>query len=107
MQRGNQMFVSAGWCNECVAEDLLFARAHSTGQIFFVCAACATAGAVKDEQHDDLTQIHSTLAPHGWTLTTRNDVENAGLGPNIEGAASLNYASLISLFPGFKLNSEF
>jgi hypothetical protein len=32
------MFVSAGWCKECVAHELLFARDLHSGRIFFVCA---------------------------------------------------------------------
>ena len=95
------MFVSAGWCDQCVANDLLFARAAETDQIFVVCAACGTAGMDAGSCGKHISDTHHQLAPFGWTLATRNDVIRAGLTEKISGDASRSYAELINWYPGF------
>ena len=96
------MFVSAGWCEACVARDLLFARAVGSGRVFFVCAACGAAGQSPDACEAHIREGHARLAPDGWTLASCEEVECAGFGQRIEGAALESYADLISWYPGFR-----
>ena len=95
------MFVSAGWCNQCVANDLLFARSSQTGQVFVVCAACGAAGIDAGLCDKHIRDTHHQLAPFGWTLATRNDVIGAGITEKIAGDASEVYAELVAWYPGF------
>ncbi len=73
-------FARAGWCDACVADDLLFARAVGSGRIFFVCAACTAAGTDKPTAalppwEQSITQRVEALAPSGWTLALVDEVE--------------------------------
>jgi hypothetical protein len=96
------MFVSAGWCKECVARDLLFAREIHSGRIFFVCAACGVAGAEIETCHAHVREAHEVLAPRGWTLARREEVEAAGFGEMVAGTASEDYIDLITWYPAFQ-----
>jgi hypothetical protein len=84
-----------------VAQDLLFARNLETGQIFFVCAACGAAGNKADTCDRHIRDAVPDLAPSGWSLATRGEVEAAGLGEMVAGPASEDYAEIISWYPGF------
>lgn len=96
------MFVLAGWCERCVARALLFARCLASGRIFYVCAACAGAGATIHECDSHISQVHLQLAPNGWTLASLGEVTAAGLGSQVQGEALESYADLISWYPGFR-----
>ena len=96
------MFVLAGWCEECVARDLLFARSVDTGRIFYVCAACGAAGTEINNCAAHIREVHQVLAPGGWTLALRGEIEANDLGDKIAGDASEEYADLISWYPGFQ-----
>lgn len=97
-------FAHAGWCEACVARDLLFARAVHSGKIFFVCAACTAAN---DEpptgdlspHEQSISARHLRLAPDGWTLASRAEAEAAG--HRVEADAPPNYEKLIDWYPGF------
>lgn len=98
-------FAHAGWCDACVARDLLFARAVHTGKLFFVCAACAAAG--ENPPTSDLSAVeqsivdrHAVLAPFGWTLALRAEAEVAGC--IVVSDAPKNYEELIDWYPGFQ-----
>lgn len=99
------MFVSAGMCEACGAEDLLFARELRTNRIFLVCAACGAAGYDK-ENSDHIVDVHTELAPAGWTMASLEEVMAAGFGRLITGEASSNYAALILWYPGFVVPDE-
>ena len=97
------MFVLAGWCERCVAHDVLFARSIDDGRIFYICAACGGAGTEIDNCPVHIRDVHCVLAPNGWTLASHDEVEAAGLGHKIAGDAAENYAELISWYPGFQV----
>jgi hypothetical protein len=96
------MFVSAGWCEECIARDLLFARDLVSGRIFLVCAACGASGASRGNCKAHIVEAHGQLAPGGWTLASCDEVLAAGIGGWIAGDAPESYVELIAWFPGFR-----
>ena len=97
-------FAHAGWCEACIARDLLFARANRSGQIFFVCAACSAAGthpptSSRPPQEQSIFELHSLLAPDGWQLASREEVEASGR--RVAAVAPETYKELVSHYPGF------
>jgi hypothetical protein len=95
-------------CEACAGIDLLFARALDSGRIFFVCGGCAAAGAEIDDCDTcvSIRDLHTVLAPHGWTLASRDEVEAAGLSHLvIDDNPDDDYVNLISWYPGFQFPS--
>lgn len=97
------MILASGTSECCAGEDLFFARDLNSGRIFFVCAACATAGSEISTCYTDIRKVHLTLAPSGWRLATREEVEAAGLSQMIGGDAPEGLVDLVAWYPGLRL----
>jgi len=97
--------VRHGWCDCCVAEDLLYARRVDTDSLFLICAACAVAGPLNGGDFQDIREIHTSIAPLGWRLALVADVPNAeSAGTILDSTASQTYEQIIGWFPGFSSN---
>lgn len=101
-------FAHAGWCQACLAEDLLYAKAIEGGSIFYICAACTAAGrqpptADASPGDQSITKHLDTLAPGGWTLALSSELEDSQR--QVEKEADQSYEQLIAWFPGFHFRS--
>jgi len=102
------MFAHAGWCEACVADDLLYAKAIGSDRVFFVCAACSAAGAERPTEHlpaweQSIRDRIEELAPMGWTLATSSEVGGRLVAKEVNDF----YEELIADFPGFQFRSRF
>src|SRR5262249_50674845 len=100
----------AGWCQACLAQDLLFARAIGSDRIFFICAACTAAGLERPTPQltpweQSITQRSEDLAPMGWTLAFPSEVERH-YPDQVEKEADEHYEVLIASYPGFRFRSR-
>jgi hypothetical protein len=100
------LFAHAGWCQACVARDLLFARAIGSGRIFFVCAACTAAGVERPTAdlppwEQSIKDRSQALAPMGWTLAFASEVGS----DQVENEVDESYEDVIAWYPGFQYRS--
>ena len=98
-------FAHAGWCEACVAHDLLFARAIGSGRIFYVCAACTAAGMERptsDLSPTEQSILHRghSLAPQGWMLALTSELDRDS-ATQVEKEAGEDYEAVIAWYPGF------
>ncbi|HMP59547.1 MAG TPA: hypothetical protein PKD86_09360, partial [Gemmatales bacterium] len=106
-RRTAMLFAHAGWCEACVATDLLYAKALASERIFFVCAACTAAGVERPTPNlpsweQSIKDRVQELAPMGWTLATPSEVG----GRPVEKEADDFYEELIAWYPGFQFRSR-
>ena len=94
--------VRRGWCDCCVAEDLLFARRVDADSLFLICAACAMAGPLAGDDFQDIRDVHTSIAPSGWRLALATEVPDAeSAGTILDNSTFDSYEQIIGWYPGF------
>lgn len=101
------IFAHAGWCQACVADDLLFAKAVGSGRIFFVCAACTAASVMRPtadspSSEQSIKNRIQDLAPMGWTLALASEVDSN----RVEKEVGDFYEKLVAWYPGFRFRAS-
>lgn len=101
------LFAHAGWCDACVANDLLFARAIGSGRTFYVCAACTAAGFERPTPElppweQSIRERVQDIAPNGWTLALVSETDNRVVAKEVDDL----YEDLIAWYPGFQFRSN-